>query len=1328
MRLVTATLKLLLLVPLLGLLSACPDRGGSGGGVPVPGTYTVGGAVSGLASGNSVVLQNNGADDLTVTADGAFTFITELAGGGTYNVTVLTQPSGQTCTVTNGSGTVADAHVTTVAVDCVTNTYTVGGTISGLAAGNSVVLQNNGGDYLTVNANGGFIFATSLVDGDAYNVTVLTQPTSPNQMCSIANGTGTISGGNVTNIAVDCVTNTYTVGGTVSGLAAGNSVGIQNVGSSSMLVSANGSFTLPTAVSDGSSYNVTISIQPSSPNQTCTVTNGNGTVSGANVSNIAVDCVTNTYTVGGSLWGLYSGVPTDITLQLNGANDFTLTANGLFTFPTALPDGSSYTVTVSAQPTAPNQTCTVVNGSGVISGSNIVNVEIGCVTNTYTIGGTISGLAAGTTGLTIVNGMESMTLTTNGSFTFPTPVYDLTQYVVGFRTAPTNPNQTCSFANNTGTVNGADVTDITITCTTDTYTIGGSTRGLKVPSITGAIIQNNGGDDLTLTANGVFTFSTPVPDGDTYNITVISHPTGPNQICTVNNGTGAVSGANILDIDVHCVPEKYTVGGTLTGLPAGATITLQNNGGDYLTLSGDGAFTFPTPNDDGTTYDATIRTQPTTPDYECSVTNGTGTISGTDVTSIVVDCVNIRLHLAGIFLNPMMGVRSTVRIAHGDLDNDGDDDLVVGNVGQSNEVFLNDGTGNFVSNQTLSSINTESMTLGDIDGDGDLDLVEGMYAEGNKVWINNGFGVFTATPQSLGTYYTQSIAMGDIDGDGDLDLVEGVYGRFDGTSYVERENHLYLNDGSGNFTESAQLLGNSNTWSVALADIDGDGDLDIAEGNGYGYQPDVIYLNDGSGNFTDSGQTLTGYDSQVVAFGDLDGDGDMDLVVAQKRGGTGSPNLVYLNDGSGNFTDSLQALGSFYTISITLGDIDNDGDLDIVTGNLNQPNQVYVNNGLGIFTDSSQPLGNNNSTSVSLVDIDGDRDLDLLVGNNLNAINHTYINNGSGVFTDATQEMDADYTMSIALGDLDNDGDLDMVAGNTSGGTKYYLNDGNGNFWTTGGVISSLNTWSVALGDVNGDGLLDMVQGNNGQTNRVYFNTGLPVDSGQSLGSFNTIAVALGDLDGDGDLDLVSGNNGQPNKIYVNNGFGVFTDSGQNLRLSTTYSVYLGDIDGDGDLDLVTGNFNQANAVYLNDGAGVFTDSGQNLGLDKTGAVSLADIDADGDLDLIAGNYGQSDRIYINDGTGTFVDSGQVFPSYLTSSIKLADVDNDGDPDLVTGNDGQGNRVYLNDGTGIFTDSAQALGTASTRSIDIGDIDGDGDLDIVTGENGGNHIYLNLTN
>src|SRR6266581_3216811 len=291
-------------------LSACSGRGDGGGGTgPAPASsFAIGGTTSGLSG--TVVLQNNGGDNLTISVNGGFTFAAALTNSSPYAVTVLAQPAGQICTVANGIGTVAGANITNVAVTCAANTFTVGGTISGLSG--TVVLQNNGGDNLTISMNGGFAFATAVANASPYAVTVLAQPAG--QTCTVANGSGTVAGANITNVAVTCAANTFTVGGTVSGLS--GTVVLRNNGGNDLTVSANGSFTFPAPVAQGSPYAVTVLTQP--VGQSCSVVNGSGTVAGANVTNVAVSCVTNTFTIGGTVSGL-SG--TGLVLQNNGGDN-----------------------------------------------------------------------------------------------------------------------------------------------------------------------------------------------------------------------------------------------------------------------------------------------------------------------------------------------------------------------------------------------------------------------------------------------------------------------------------------------------------------------------------------------------------------------------------------------------------------------------------------------------------------------------------------------------------------------------------------------------------------------------------------------------------------------------------------------------------------------------------------------------------------------------------------------------------------------------------------------------------------------------------------------
>lgn len=504
--------------------------------------FTIGGTVSGLNTGTSVTLLDNGTDSLKVSANGTFTFATALPTGAKYKVTVGTQPTGETCTVTGGAGTVGTKNVTTVKVVCATTkTFTIGGTVSGLNTGTSVTLLDNGSDSLTVAANGTFTFKTPLPTGAAYKVTVGTQPTG--ETCTVTGGSGKVGTKNVTTVKVACAKpKTFTIGGTLSGLSTGASVTLLDNGADSLTLAANGTFKFKTPLPTGATYNATVGTQPTG--ETCTVTGGSGTVGTKSVTTIKVVCTTNkTFTIGGAVSGLNTGA--SVTLLDNVTDSLTVSANGNFTFAKALPTGATYSVTVGTQPTG--ETCTVTNGSGTVGTSNITNVKVACTTNTFTIGGAVSGLGSGLSVTLLDNGTDSLTVSSNSNFTFAKALPTGATYSVTVGTQPTG--QTCTVTNGSGTVGTSNITNVAVTCTGNpTFTIGGTLSGLN--SGTSVTLLDNGTDSLTRSANGTFTFAKALPSGTTYSVTVGTQPTG--ETCSVTNGSGTVGTSNITNVAVAC--------------------------------------------------------------------------------------------------------------------------------------------------------------------------------------------------------------------------------------------------------------------------------------------------------------------------------------------------------------------------------------------------------------------------------------------------------------------------------------------------------------------------------------------------------------------------------------------------------------------------------------------------------------------------------------------------------------------------------------------------------------------------------------------------------
>jgi hypothetical protein len=378
-----------LVVITLSVSSCYPAHTGSGdtfgSGSGSSSSFRIGGTVSGL-SGTGLVLLDNGGDNLTITTGGAFNFKTLIAKGNTYGVTVLAQPSNpaQTCLVSSGVGT-ATVTVTTVQVTCSTattgNGNIIGGQVTGLQ-GTGLVLQDNLADNLPVKASGPFNFATTIANGAAYSVTVLTQPTNPTQTCTVANGSG-VASGNVGNIVVTCSSGTLSLGGSVSGLA-GSGLVLANTNGDAISISGNGNFTFPILLVSGTTYNVTIKSQPINPAQICAISGNTGTAT-TNVNTIQVVCPAVFHTIGGQVIGLYvpTGQVSDMVLQNNGGDNLPVTGNGAFTFVTPIAHASAYDVSVFVQPSSqPGVSCIIVGWSGVAL-SNVTNVTIDCGHNDW---------------------------------------------------------------------------------------------------------------------------------------------------------------------------------------------------------------------------------------------------------------------------------------------------------------------------------------------------------------------------------------------------------------------------------------------------------------------------------------------------------------------------------------------------------------------------------------------------------------------------------------------------------------------------------------------------------------------------------------------------------------------------------------------------------------------------------------------------------------------------------------------------------------------------------------------------------------------------------
>lgn len=446
-----------------------------------------------------------------------------------------------------------------------TPSYQLSGTVSGLA-GDGLVLAVNGASVAVSTGTSSLRLASGLLYGTPFTVTVATQPSG--QTCSVAGGKGSIGNTNVSNVVVTCSAQAFAVGGTLSGL---NVSGLTLANGTDTLSVATGAttFTMPANVAVGSSYDVTVSVQPSGA--VCAVTNGTGTMPAHALTDISVTCTDGPFTVGGSITGL--GAHSGLVLT-NGSDTLPVSPSAsLFTMPTSVLSGSSYSVQVLSSPTG--LTCSTTNGAGTVGAADVTNIAVTCSYVAYSVGGTISNLNA--SGLTLANGSDTLNVTSGaGSFVMP----GLVAYTGGYNvTVLQNPiGETCTVANGTGIMGTSDVTAVAITCSIDTVTIAGTINGLGAN--TGLVLLDNNGDATSISANASsFSMNTGVAYGSSYNVTVGTQPYGIGVACTVSGGSGTAND-NMNPIAVNCaavsaVTQSEVLG--YFGYPVGVVLDANRN-------------------------------------------------------------------------------------------------------------------------------------------------------------------------------------------------------------------------------------------------------------------------------------------------------------------------------------------------------------------------------------------------------------------------------------------------------------------------------------------------------------------------------------------------------------------------------------------------------------------------------------------------------------------------------------------------------------------------------------------------------------------------------
>lgn len=668
-----------------------------------------------------------------------------------------------------------------------------------------------------------------------------------------------------------------------------------------------------------------------------------------------------------------------------------------------------------------------------------------------------------------------------------------------------------------------------------------------------------------------------------------------------------------------------------------------------------------------------------------------------------------------------------------DFDHDGDLDIILIRAGNSSApaaiLWLeNDATQQFPQHLLYtdnSMRRPQDIRKCDCDGDGRTDYVvadAGTSGSNGQVFVlqRQANGTFVKWTVAAGSDFKQA-DVGDFNHDGHPDVVAVA----SGSTTV----NVYLNDGSFNFTNRTLATAVSAVDQVQAVDIDGDGDVDIVC-SGW------IFRNIGDGTF-DAGQQLITYVSNSFAFGmavaDLNGDGKLDVLAFAGLG----PGGLYFFNAATNFSTSVLdvAPGGELGGDIRVVDLDGNGLKEVIRQN------IYTNVTTVLYQDAPMTFrrvdiirhwdSSGGPSRMAVGDLDGDGDPDLVFpGNGLFEQDFYWFENVGGKLFQHRLYGTFRGVQHVKVVDLDGDGDLDLLVtigeNITADDQVIWLENRGTRGFITWLIADDLKSpFGVEAADVDGDGRLDVIVSASDTNSLSWYGRIGPSWQSHTIDTNlnHPLGIAVADLDRDGDGDVVA-TSGNDAKIfwYSNDGHGVFQRRIVDANLTNPRDVKVADLDNDGDLDIAAAAASDnSTAVYLNDGAQNFTRQVLQTGFIGA-AIDIGDYDRSGVPDIVvAYNSSRSSDpdvvAYQFQSGGTFASSTLVASLHNVTAVRLADVDRDGALDLLVGSDTPGDTsplaLFMN--RGGFGQPIELLPktSGSIFSIDSGNLDSDNAVEIV---------------
>ncbi len=685
--------------------------------------------------------------------------------------------------------------------------------------------------------------------------------------------------------------------------------------------------------------------------------------------------------------------------------------------------------------------------------------------------------------------------------------------------------------------------------------------------------------------------------------------------------------------------------------------------------------------------------------------------------------------------HPMEVGRLPWFVTHADLNADGNQDLVVGNLDlNSISVLLGTGDGFFAPRHDYHvGYYPLNVAITDLDQSGSLDLiVANGISDTVSILLGNGDGSFSHGTDLIPVPEPGCIAVADFDHDGRLDLAIGG-----------RSLRIHFGNGIGTFGAGTELMTGTEMYkwfNPALGDINQDGEPDLVVSQGAASRV-AILLGQGDGTFLLQGEYPTGIGPHIPIVEDLNGDGRPDLAIpCQNSDGVS----IMLQAADGTFSPPANYGSGYLTSCATSGDFNGDGKLDIAATSQSY-GTVHLGNGDGTFTTHYYFNTGDLPGMVDCADFDNNGTLDLVTTIFASYSVLVLPGKGDGAFECPTELPVPEDPHALAFADVDGDGDQDLVA--ASDGDRVddgqipkvsvFLNAGDGTAAPRLEFEVGNYPHGLAIGELNGDGTPDIVTAN-------YAGNSVSVLLGVGGGFFGLRhdfaagdrpqSVAIGDVNGDGHQDLAVANCNSTNvSILPGNGDGTFPSKHDWEAGANPFCVVMSDLDGDGDRDLaVACKGNNSVAILLGMGDGTFASHvDYETGLEPQ-SIACADLNGDGIPDLATANWNsKSASVFIGNGNGTFRARQDFESGWGPISLAIADLDFDGVPDLaVSGVTTHSVSMLHGNGDGTFSerrDFGIGYNPAIPYSVAIGDWNHDGRPDIAAANDlspGGGSAYV----